>query len=124
MVKSKVKPIEYSKLLQAKKKTNKNFTLTDEEIKFITLVRSSTTTNLTLSNDQQSFPPLPPNNQVSVDFVENKMRSAFGVSNGLLSNVADRNVMVMSVEAGKEYYFRCFKDDSTQTSKYFSLLIN
>jgi hypothetical protein len=45
---------------------------------------------------------------VTLDFVKNKMRSIYGVSNGTLSSTADRTVIVMTVTDGAHYYFRDF----------------
>ncbi len=46
----------------------------------------------------------------TIEFVENKMRSTYGVSNGTLSSVADRIVVVMSLLPDSHYHFRDFSE--------------
>ena len=48
----------------------------------------------------------------SVEFIENKMRSTYGVINGTLSSDPNDTVIVVSLDAGSDYYFREFNDAS------------
>lgn len=42
----------------------------------------------------------------SVDFVESKMRSTYGVLNGTVSSSPDRTAIVVGFVSGSHYYFR------------------
>jgi len=48
------------------------------------------------------FPLLP---DITIDIVQNKMRSTFGVINGALSCRVDRIVIVRTFVAGRVYFF-------------------